>query len=151
MLPEQCYRYLTSNLPAASTVTFDVKIRIIFSDGASRQNASPRGCLEAEFMLPRSRLGLDMFVPCLASASYLLPCLFLASNFLPCLDLDLECAASSRLEADNHFVTLVIYHVQRVSAKHGVKDDFAFLWEHAIFRHPPNKTPLTDRSEILHS
>jgi hypothetical protein len=41
-------------------------------------------------------------------------------------------------------------HVQRVSAKHGVKDDFAFLWEHAIFRHPPNKNPLTDRSEILH-
>jgi hypothetical protein len=39
------------------------------------------------------------------------------------------------------------YHVQRVSAKHGVKDDFAFLWEHAIFRHPPNKKPLTDRSE----
>jgi hypothetical protein len=45
----------------------------------------------------------------------------------------------------------IIYHVQRVSAKHGVKDDFAFLWEHAIFRHPPNKNPLTDRSEILHS
>jgi hypothetical protein len=43
------------------------------------------------------------------------------------------------------------YHVQRVSAKHGVKDDFAFLWEHAIFRHPPNKNPLTDRSEILHT
>jgi hypothetical protein len=42
-------------------------------------------------------------------------------------------------------------HVQRVSAKHGVKDDFAFLWEHAIFRHPPNKNPLTDRSEILHN
>jgi hypothetical protein len=41
-------------------------------------------------------------------------------------------------------------HVQRVSAKHGVKDDFAFPWEHAIFRHPPNKNPLTDRSEILH-
>jgi hypothetical protein len=44
-----------------------------------------------------------------------------------------------------------MYHVQRVSAKHGVKDDFAFLWEHAIFRHPPNRNPLTDRSEILHS
>jgi hypothetical protein len=41
--------------------------------------------------------------------------------------------------------------VQRVSAKHGAKDDFAFLWEHAIFRHPPNKNPLTDRSEILHN
>jgi hypothetical protein len=26
-----------------------------------------------------------------------------------------------------------------------------FLLEHAIFRHLPNKTPLTDRSEILHS
>jgi hypothetical protein len=46
---------------------------------------------------------------------------------------------------------MLIYHVQRVSAIHGVKDDFAFLWEHAIFRHPPNKNPLTDRSEILHS
>jgi hypothetical protein len=43
------------------------------------------------------------------------------------------------------------HHVQRVSAEHGVKDDFAFLWEHAIFRHPPNKNPLTDRSEISHS
>jgi transposase InsO family protein len=43
------------------------------------------------------------------------------------------------------------HHAQRVSAKHGVKDDFAFLWEHAIFRHPPNKNPLTDRSEILHN
>jgi hypothetical protein len=43
------------------------------------------------------------------------------------------------------------HHVQRVSAKHGVKDDFAFLWEHAIFRHPPNKNHLTNRSEILHS
>jgi hypothetical protein len=48
-------------------------------------------------------------------------------------------------DADKH----VPDHVQRVSAKHGVKDDFAFLWEHAIFRHPPNKNPLTDRSEIL--
>jgi hypothetical protein len=38
-----------------------------------------------------------------------------------------------------------------VSAEHGVKDDFAFLWEHAIFRHPPKKKPLTDRSEILHN
>jgi hypothetical protein len=44
-----------------------------------------------------------------------------------------------------------LYHVQRVSAKHGVKDDFAFLWEHAIFRQSPNKNPLTDRSEILHN
>jgi hypothetical protein len=26
----------------------------------------------------------------------------------------------------------IIYHVQRVSAKHGVKYDFAFLWEHTI-------------------
>jgi hypothetical protein len=49
------------------------------------------------------------------------------------------------------FKTCVQYHVQRVSAKHGVKDDCAFLWEHAIFRHPPNKHPLTDRSETLHS
>jgi hypothetical protein len=43
------------------------------------------------------------------------------------------------------------FYVQRVSAKHGVKDDFAFLWEHAIFRQSPNKNPLTDRSEILHN
>jgi hypothetical protein len=41
--------------------------------------------------------------------------------------------------------------VQRVSAKRDVKDDFAFLWEHAVFRHPPIKNPLTDRSEYLHS
>jgi hypothetical protein len=46
-----------------------------------------------------------------------------------------------------------IHHVQSALALsiHGVKDDFAFLWEHAIFRHPPNENPLTDRSEILHS
>jgi hypothetical protein len=49
------------------------------------------------------------------------------------------------------YLGYVINHVQRVSAKHGVKDDFAFLWEHAIFRHPPDKIPLTDRSEILHN
>jgi hypothetical protein len=43
-------------------------------------------------------------------------------------------------------------HGDLVSAKHeSVKDDFAFLWEHAIFRHPPNKNHLTNRSEILHS
>jgi hypothetical protein len=38
-----------------------------------------------------------------------------------------------------------------VSAKHSVEDDFALLWEQAIFRHPLNENPLTDRSEILHS
>jgi hypothetical protein len=53
--------------------------------------------------------------------------------------------------ADKIASKVFAYHVQRVSAKHGVKDDFAFLWEHAIFRHPPNKNPLTDRSEILHN
>jgi hypothetical protein len=49
------------------------------------------------------------------------------------------------------YVIYMAFHAQRVSAKHGVKDDFAFLWEHAIFRHPPNKNPWTDRSESLHS
>jgi hypothetical protein len=39
----------------------------------------------------------------------------------------------------------------RVSAKHSGNDDFAFLWEHAIFRHPPNENRLTDRSELLHT
>jgi hypothetical protein len=40
---------------------------------------------------------------------------------------------------------------KRVSAKRSVKDDFAFLWEHASFSgYPPNENPLTDRSEILH-
>jgi hypothetical protein len=38
---------------------------------------------------------------------------------------------------------------KRVSAKHNVKDGFAFLWEHAIFRYPPNENLLTDRYEIL--
>jgi hypothetical protein len=57
----------------------------------------------------------------------------------------LPCATA--LACDKH----IYFHVQRVSAKHGVKDDFAFLWEHAIFRQSPNKNPLTDRSEILHN
>jgi hypothetical protein len=30
-----------------------------------------------------------------------------------------------------------------------VKDDFAFLWEHAIFRYSLNENPYTDHSEIL--
>jgi hypothetical protein len=42
----------------------------------------------------------------------------------------------AKSEFEKHF------HVQRVSAKHGVNDDFAFLSEHAIFRPPPNKNPL---------
>jgi hypothetical protein len=28
---------------------------------------------------------------------------------------------------------------KRISAKHSIKDSFAFLWEYAIFRHSPNK------------
>jgi hypothetical protein len=51
----------------------------------------------------------------------------------------------------SHVTGYVTHHVQRVSAKHGVEDDFPFLWEPAIFKHPPHKNPLTDRSEILHS
>jgi hypothetical protein len=30
-----------------------------------------------------------------------------------------------------------------------VMDDFAFLWEHAIFGPPAHHNPLTDRYEIL--
>jgi hypothetical protein len=60
-----------------------------------------------------------------------------------------------KIETSTTIITVTQFertdHVQRVSAKHGVKDDFAFLWENAIFRHSPNKNPLTDRSEILHS
>jgi hypothetical protein len=55
------------------------------------------------------------------------------------------------ISRDCEILRRAFHHVQRVSAKHGVKDDFAFLWEHAIFRHPPNKNPLTDGSEILHN
>ena len=33
---------------------------------------------------------------------------------------------------------------KRGSAKHSVKDDHAFLWEHAIFRYPPSRNPSTD-------
>jgi hypothetical protein len=47
------------------------------------------------------------------------------------------------------YTTYILYIIY--SAKHSVKDGFAFLWEHAIFRHLPDKNPLTDRSEILHS
>ena len=30
---------------------------------------------------------------------------------------------------------------KRASAKHSVKDDHAFLWEHAIFRYLPSRNP----------
>jgi hypothetical protein len=68
----------------------------------------PRGRISAT----SSRLGLDMFVTRFASASLL----------LPCLDLDLKCAASSRLEADNYFVTLVIY-----LCNYGILGSFTFV------------------------
>jgi hypothetical protein len=41
--------------------------------------------------------------------------------------------ALSREEMDLQSSQREVFHVQRVSAKHGVKDDFAFLREHAIF------------------
>jgi hypothetical protein len=66
---------------------------------------------------------------------------------LPIISLFIEC-----IKIRSVYITKKRFcHVQLVSAKHGVMDDFAFLWEHAIFRHPPNKNPLTDRSEILHN
>jgi hypothetical protein len=39
---------------------------------------------------------------------------------------------------------------KRVSAKHSVKDDHAFLWKHAIFSHLPSRNPSTDQDETLH-
>jgi hypothetical protein len=39
---------------------------------------------------------------------------------------------------------------KRVSAKRSVKDDLAFLLEHAIFRHLPNENSFADCSEVLH-
>jgi hypothetical protein len=39
---------------------------------------------------------------------------------------------------------------KRVSTKHSVKNDFAFISEHAIFRHLPNENPLTDGYEIAY-
>jgi hypothetical protein len=39
---------------------------------------------------------------------------------------------------------------KRGSARQNVKDDFAFLIEHAIFGHLPNQNPWTDRYDILH-
>ena len=39
---------------------------------------------------------------------------------------------------------------KRVSAKHSVKDDHAFLWKHAIFGYLPSRNPSTDQDENLH-
>jgi hypothetical protein len=39
---------------------------------------------------------------------------------------------------------------KRGRAKHGVKDDHAFVWKHAIFRHLPSRNQSTDQDEILH-
>jgi hypothetical protein len=36
------------------------------------------------------------------------------------------------------------------AALSSVKDDHAFLWKHAIFRHLPSRNPETDQYEILH-
>jgi hypothetical protein len=55
------------------------------------------------------------------------------------------------LNYDSAAMALWCITCKRVSAKHSAEDDFAFLWEHAIFRYPPNENPLTDRSELLHS
>ena len=44
----------------------------------------------------------------------------------------------------------IIITCKRGSAKHSVKDDHAFLWEHAIFSYPPSRNPSTDQDEILH-
>jgi hypothetical protein len=39
---------------------------------------------------------------------------------------------------------------ERGSAKHSVKDDHAFLWKHAIFRHLSSRNPSTDHDEVLY-
>jgi hypothetical protein len=39
---------------------------------------------------------------------------------------------------------------KRGSAKHSVKDDHAFLWKHAIFRHLHGRNPSTDQHEIFY-
>jgi hypothetical protein len=39
---------------------------------------------------------------------------------------------------------------KRCSAMHSGKDDHAFLWKHAIFRHLPSRNPSTDQYKILH-
>ena len=39
---------------------------------------------------------------------------------------------------------------ERGNAKHNVKDDRAFLSEHAIFRYLSSRNPSTDQDEILH-
>ena len=49
-----------------------------------------------------------------------------------------------------YYVAHVGITCKRGSAKHSVKDDHAFLWEHAIFRYPPSRNPSTDQDEILH-
>jgi hypothetical protein len=38
---------------------------------------------------------------------------------------------------------------ERGSAKHSVKDDHAFPWKHAIFRHLPSRNPSTDQNARL--
>jgi hypothetical protein len=45
--------------------------------------------------------------------------------------------------------TVVLVTCKRGSAKYSVKDDHAFLWKHAIFRHMPSRIPSTDQDEIL--
>jgi hypothetical protein len=52
----------------------------------------------------------------------------------------------SRFVESNHSLITC----RRGSAKHSVKDDHAFLWKHAIFRHLPSRNPSTDQDEVLH-
>jgi hypothetical protein len=49
-----------------------------------------------------------------------------------------------------HWIAIFIDPRRQSSAKHSVKDDHAFLWKHAIFRHLPSRNPLTDQDEILY-
>ena len=46
--------------------------------------------------------------------------------------------------------SVVVITCKRGSAKHSVKDDHDFLWEHAIFRYLPSRKTSTDQDEILH-
>jgi hypothetical protein len=71
---EQCICRLAARYPLNTERVFSHLARQQFKAAAAalaveQQPAMATVCLEAEFLLPRSRLGLDMFVPRLASAS----------------------------------------------------------------------------------
>jgi hypothetical protein len=78
--------------------------------------------------------------------------LTISFNLISCplnvMQQDMQQIRSKSLEvasSEKHFFITC----KRGRPKHSVKDDHAFLWQYATFRHLPSRNPSTDQNEIL--